>query len=210
MNQRVTEYIALYKGDSDFTCTEQEHCEVWGTAVTVTVCEYDHAHEYRVSARILLEKNGCRYECEGVERTHWEFFPVTVDGKSCILFSKTLYGFTLLDAETLTEVCDFFPEKVLHDKESFIITHAQTFGKYLILDGCYWGAPYEFAALDPARMRFVSLTEAYGVFAGDHTAEALGDALILRGENLEHEPAEIIVSVSDLDRLMAERGTTDF
>ncbi len=210
MNQRVPDYIALYKGDFVFTCTEQERCEVCGAAVTVTVCEYDQAHEHRVSARILLERNGCCYECEGVERTHWEFFPVTVDDKSCILFSKTLYGFTLLDAETLTEVYDFFPEKVLHDKESFIITHAQSYGKYLILDGCYWGAPYEFAALDPAQMRFVSLTEAYGILAGDHTARVQGDELLLKGENVDHEPAEITVRKSDLDRLMAERGTTDF
>ncbi len=210
MEQKLLDYMALYKDGHEFVPAEQVHREVCGAAVTVTVCEYDHAHEYRVSAHILLEKNGYRYECEGVERTHWDFFPVTVGGKSLILFSKTLYGFTLLDAGTLTEVYDFFPEKVLHDKESFIITHARTFGKYLIFDGCYWGAPYEFAAFDPTQMRFVSLTEAYGVLAGDHTAEARGDVLILKGENMEYEPAEIAVRASDLDRLMAERGTADF
>ncbi len=210
MEQKLLDYMALYKDDREFRPAEQEHCEVCGAAVTVTVCEYDHAHEYRVSAHILLEKNGYRYECEGVERTHWEFFPVTVAGRRCILFSKTLYGFTLLDAETLTEVSDFFPENVLHDKESFIITHAQTFGKYLIFDGCYWGAPYEFAALDPAQMRFVSLTKAYGILAGDHTARVQGDKLLLKGETVDYESSEITVSASDLDRLMAERGTTDF
>lgn len=210
MEQKLLDYMTLYQNDLEFMPTEQEHCEVCGADVTVTVCEYAHAHEHRVSAHILLEKNGYRYECEGVERTHWEFFPVTVGGRHYIFFSKTLYGFTLLDVETLTEVSDFFPEKVLHDKESFIITHAQTFGKYLILDGCYWGAPYEFAALDPAQMRFVSLTEAYGILAGDHTACVQGDKLFLKGENMDYEPAEITVSESDLDRLMDERGTTDF
>jgi hypothetical protein len=59
-------------------------------------------------------------------------------------------------------------------------------------------------------MRFGSLTEAYGVLAGDHTARIQGDELLLKGENLEHKPAEITVSASDLDRLMTERGTTDF
>jgi hypothetical protein len=59
-------------------------------------------------------------------------------------------------------------------------------------------------------MRFVSLTEAYGVLAGDHTARIQGDELLLKGENVDGEPTEITVSASDLDRLMTERGTTDF
>ena len=98
----------------------------------------------------------------------------------------------------------------MNGEESVIITNAQSCGKYLILDGCYWGAPYEFAALDPAQMRFVSLTESYGILAGDHTARIQGDELLLKGENWEHMPAEITVSMTDLDRLMTERRTADF
>lgn len=210
MNHTLQRYIDLYKEGADLTHSEADRFHVCGVRITVTLYEYDTESEHRDRAEILLEKDGLRYECEGIERPRWDFFPVTVDGRSYILFSKTLYGFTLLDAETLTEITDFFPEKVMNGEESFIITHAQSFGKYLILDGCYWGAPYEFAALDPAQMRFVSLTEAYGVFAGDHTARIQGDELLLKGENLEHKPAEITVSASDLDRLMTERGTTDF
>jgi hypothetical protein len=210
MDQRFSDYLTQYKNNYTFTETECQKSEVCGVRITVTLYEYDTESEHRDRAGILLEKDGLRYECEGIERPRWEFYPVTVDGCPCILFSKTLYGFTLLDAETLTEITDFFPEKVMNGEESFIITHAQSFGKYLILDGCYWGAPYEFAALDPAQMRFVSLTEAYGVFAGDHTARIQGDELLLKGENLEHKPAEITVRASDLNRLMTERGTTDF
>jgi hypothetical protein len=210
MDQRFSAYITQYEKNYTFTETEREESELLGVKITVILYEYDTDTEHRDRAEIFLEKDGLRYRCEGIERPRWDFFPVTVEGRSCILFSKTLYGFTLLDAETLTEITDFFPEKVMIGEESFIITHAQSFGKYLILDGCYWGAPYEFAALDPAQMRFVSLTEAYGVFAGDHTARIQGDELLLKGENLEHKPAEITVSASDLDRLMTERGTTDF
>ena len=210
MNHTLQRYIDLYKEGADLTHSETDRFHVCGVRITVTLYEYDTESEHRDRAGILLEKDGLRYECEGIERPRWDFYPVTVDGCPCILFSKTLYGFTLLDAETLTEAFDFFPEKVMNGEESFIITHAQSFGKYMILDGCYWGAPYEFAALDPAQMRFVSLTEAYGVFAGDHTARIQGDELLLKGENLEHKPAEITVSMTDLDRLMIERGTADF
>ena len=210
MNHTLQRYIDLYKEGADLTDSETDRFHVCGTEITVTLYEYDTESEHRDRAEILLEKDGLRYECEGIERPRWDFYPVTVDGCPCILFSKTLYGFTLLDAETLTEITDFFPEKVMIGEESFIITNAQSFGKYLILDGCYWGASYEFAALDPAQMRFVSLTEAYGILAGDHTARIQGDELLLKGENLERKPAEITVSASDLDRLMTERGTTDF
>ena len=210
MNHTLQRYIDLYKEGADLTYSETDRFHVCGVRITVTLYEYDTESDHRDRAEILLEKDGLRYECEGIERPRWDFFPVTVDGRSYILFSKTLYGFTLLDAETLTEITDFFPEKVMNGEESFIITNAQSFGKYLILDGCYWGASYEFAALDPAQMRFVSLTEAYGVLAGDHTARIQGDELLLKGENWEHKPVEITVSMTDLDRLMTERGTTDF
>ena len=210
MNHTLQRYIDLYKEGADLTYSETDRFHVCDVRIIVTLYEYDTESDHRDRAEILLEKDGLRYECEGIERPRWDFFPVTVDGRSYILFSKTLYGFTLLDAETLTEITDFFPEKVMNGEESFIITNAQSFGKYLILDGCYWGASYEFAALDPAQMRFVSLTEAYGVLAGDHTARIQGDELLLKGENWEHKPTEIIVSASDLDHLMTERGTTDF
>ena len=210
MNHTLQRYIDLYKEGADLTYSETDRFHVCGVRITVTLYEYDTESEHRDRAEILLEKDGLRYECEGIERPRWDFFPVTVDGRPCILFSKTLYGFTLIDPDTLTEITDFFPEKVMNGEESFIITNARSFGKYLILDGCYWGAPYEFAALDPAQMRFVSLTEAYGVLAGDHTPRIQGDELLLKGENLEHKPTEITVSASDLDHLMTERGTTDF
>ena len=210
MDRRFSDYLTQYKANCSFTETEREQTEVCGVRITVTLYEYDIETEHRDRAEILMEKDGLRYKCEGIERPQWDFYPVTVDGCPCILFSKTLYGFTLLDAETLTEITDFLPEKVMNGEESFIITNAQSFGKYLILDGCYWGASYEFAALDPAQMRFVSLTEAYGILAGDHTARIQGDELLLKGENWEHKPAEITVRASDLDRLMTERGTADF
>lgn len=210
-NDALHAYIARSVADGDYVSLGMEDTkEVNGITVFVECFECVAPDDHRTFARICLQKHGLCYQCEGVERSHWDFFPVTVDGKPYILFSKTLYGFTLLDSATLTEAYDFFPEKVCRGEESFIITHAQSFGKYLIFDGCYWGAPYEFAAYDPVQKRFVSLSEEYGVFAGDYTAEAQGNALVLKGLNMEYEPAETTVTESDIDRLMVEQGTTDF
>lgn len=211
MDQRFLDYLTRYKENYVFAETECRQSEVCGVRITVTLYEYETGTEYRSFARILLEKDGLCYECEGIERIRWEFFPVTVDGRACIFFSKTLYGFTLIDPDTLTEITDFFPERVYGGVESFIITHAQTFGKYLILDGCYWGAPFEFAALDPVQMRFVSFTEAYGVLAGDQTAAVAGDTLILlQGTSPDGQPVEITTTEQAIDCLMAESGTDDF
>lgn len=210
MGRIFTDYVTQYKGNRAFAVTERETSVIYGVNITVTLCEYDGETEHRTVAQILLEKDGLCYECEGIERSRWDFFPVTIEGKPYILFSKTLYGFTLLDPDTLTKAYEFFPEKVCRGEESFIITHAQDFGKYLIFDGCYWACPYEFSAFDPAGGLFVSLTESYSVFAGNHTATVQGDTLILIGEDHDGNPAEAMLSESAIDRLMTDRGIVDF
>ena len=210
MNHTLQRYIDLYKEGADFTYFETARSHVWGTEITVTVSDDDHPRRYRVIAHILLEKNGFRYECEGVDRNRWDFFPVTVDGRPCILFSKTLYGFTLLDAADLTEITDFFPVKVMNGEESFIITHAGSFGRYLIFEGCYWGCDYIYAAYEPATRCFADLSRAYGVLPGDHHARVWGGFLHLLGDTPDQETNEVKIKETDIFSLMAERGTTDF
>lgn len=210
MNHTLQRYIDLYKEGADLTYLEVDRSRVCGVEITVTVSDDDNPRRYRVTAHILLEKNGFRYECEGVNRNRWDFFPVTVEGRPCILFSKTLYGFTLLDAADLTEMTDFFPEKVMNCEESFIITHADSFGRYLIFDGCYWGCDYIYAAYDPATHRFVDLSRAYGILPGDHHAQVWGGCLHLLGDTPDRETYEVKIKEADISSLMTERGTADF
>ena len=101
MDQRFSDYLTQYKANCSFTETEREQTEVCGVRITVTLYEYDTEAEHRDRAEILMEKDGLCYGCEGIERTHWDFFPVTVDGRSYIFFSKTLYGITLIDPDTV-------------------------------------------------------------------------------------------------------------
>ncbi len=210
MNHTLQRYIDLYKEGADLTYSETDRFHVCGVRITVTLYEYDTESEHRDRAEILLEKDGLRYRCEGIERPRWDFFPVTVEGRSCILFSKTLYGFTLLDAETLTEITDFFPEKVMNGEESFIITHAGSFGEYLIFEGCYWGCDSIYAAYEPATHRFLNLSQAYGILPGDHYAQMWGDSLHLLGDTPDKETYEVKIKETDISSLMTERGTTDF
>jgi hypothetical protein len=210
MNHTLQRYIDLYKEGADLTYLETNRFQVCGAEITVTVSDDDHPRRYRVTADILLKKDGCRYECEGVDRNRWDFYPVTVNGKPCILFSKTLYGFTLLDAETLTEITDFFPEKVMNGEESFIVTHAGSFGGYLIFEGCYWGCDSIYAAYEPATHRFLNLSQAYGILPGDHYAQMWGGSLHLLGDTPDKETYEVKIKETDISSLMTERGTTDF
>lgn len=209
--EKYQAYLASYKANLPFTHVDHEAFEIHGISVTVDAYEYNDANNHREVAHLLLEKADYRYEFDCVDRHHWDFYPVTLDGRSYLLICKSLYGFTLLDPTTLNEVYDYFPEKVLENEESFIITGAQTFGKYLIFDGCYWGSSYEFCAYHHATKRFVSLTQIYGITAGDQSAEVVGENLILKGNDIEHwNPTEISIIEADIDRLMDERGTTDF
>lgn len=206
MDQRFSYYLTQYKANCSFTETEREQTEVCGVRITVTLYEYDTETEHRDRAEILMEKDGLRYGCEGIERTHWDFFPVTVDGRSYILFSKTLYGFTLIDPDTLTETYDYFPEKVYDGEESFIITDAKTFGRYLIFEGCYWGCPYEFAVYDHQSGKLADLSDRYKIFNGESRIE--GDRLILSGLGLNREPTKVCLTEKEIDGLISEYGVT--
>ena len=206
MDRRFLDYLTQYKANCSFTETEREQTEVCGVRITVTLYEYDTETEHRNRAEILMEKDGLRYGCEGIERTHWDFFPVTVDGRSYILFSKTLYGFTLIDPDTLTEAYDYFPEKVYDGEESFIITDAKTFGRYLIFEGCYWGCPYEFAVYDHQSEKLADLSDRYKIFNGESRIE--GDRLILSGLGLNREPTKVCLTEQEIDGLISEYGVT--
>ena len=207
MDQRYSDHLTQYKANYTFTETERQQSELCGIRITVTLYEYDTKAEHRDRAEILMEKGGLRYGCEGIERTHWDLFPVTVDGRSYILFSKTLYGFTLIDPDTLTETYDYFPEKVYDGEESFIITDAKTFGRYLIFEGCYWGCPYEFVAYDHELGAFVGLSALCEVYDGGSRIE--GDRLILSGLDTGMERTEVSLTDADIERLLMEYGVDD-
>ena len=204
MEQRFLDYMTAYKKDVAFLESETEEWDISGVHILVKLWESERDHERRDWAQIRMVRDGLHYECEGIERNRWDFFPVTVEGRAYILFSKTLYGFTLIDPDTLTEAYDYFPEKVYDGDESFIITDAKTFGRYLIFTGCYWGSPYFFVAFDHELEVFADLSHHYGVQDGECRIE--GDRLILSGLDLDMERAEACATEKDIDTLILLYG----
>ena len=207
MDRRFSDYLTQYKANYTFSKTERQQSELSGIRITVILYEYDTEAEHRDRAEILMEKDGLRYGCEGIERAHWDFIPVTVEGRPYIFFSKTLYGFTLIDPDTLTEAYDYFPQKVYDGEEAFIITDAKTFGCYLIFEGCYWGSPYGFVAYDHESGKFVDLSDHCGV--NDGVSRMEGDTLLLSGLGLNREPTKVCLTEQEIDSLISEYGVTD-
>ena len=162
-------------------------------------------------ASVVMEKGALRYTCELWERHNDQcFYPITLEGKTYLCFRKTLYGFTLLDTDTLLEAYDFFPEEVLWGDESFIICGAQSLGDLILFDGCYWACPYSYIVYDHKTRRFYDLYDAYHLQCGDGDGRVEGDTFCFSGRDQEDKKVEVCVTKEELYRFLAEKGTEKF
>lgn len=207
------EIIKKYMDDysEDFLYEHSECCsyEICGISAKIDVWEYDNGREYREKAHVLLEKGSLKYECECIDRHDWAnmFYPIIISGKAYLCFRKTLYGFSFIDVESLTEEYEFFPEKVIRWEESFIICDAKMLGDIIIFDGCYWACPYSCVAYDYRSGLFVNLSLEYGIGATDIESEIREDVLIIHGMNGDYSKT---VTCDDVRQLLKEKGNTDF
>ena len=101
--------------------------------------------ETTLTTFFLDGKKICEYTCN---EYFMKPYPYKYGGKRFVLFKKDLYGYTILNLETLEEY-NYFPSDVLYPDnknfgEAFIITDAIIFKDILIFEGCYWGGPYEY------------------------------------------------------------------
>lgn len=202
----INKYMAEYSEDFKYEFSESLMYEICGISVNVDVWEYNGDAGYREKAYVLLEKGNLKYECECIDRHEWDnmFYPLNMNGTSYLCFRKTLYGFTLLDTETLVEEYDFFPECVLGGEESFIIVDAKMFGDIIIFYGCYWACPYACIAYDHLAGVFVNLSDEYGV-ADDETV-IKDDVLVLRGTACNDDAKEATVSMNDIRLLLKNKS----
>ncbi|MBQ7847338.1 MAG: hypothetical protein IJ344_03540, partial [Clostridia bacterium] len=162
----VDRYIEEYKKGFVFTKEENEVStfEVRGVHIRVEPSSFFDGRQRREKTDVFLEKGEHKrsFECVDILSARGLFAPITLCGRDYLFFKRTLYGFILLNAETLQTAYEYFPKKVLEGEESFIITEALSFGNFLIFAGCYWAAPYEYFACDPKSMRFFALSKKYG------------------------------------------------
>ncbi len=205
----LNKYIQDYSENFIFEPAESFSYEICGISVKIDVWDYNSSTDYREKAYIRLQKGNLKYECECIDRHAWDdmFYPLNLNGKTYLCFRKTLYGFTFLDAETLVEEYDYFPEEVIGGHESFIIVDAKMLGDIIIFDGCYWACPYSCVAYDFRSGLFVNLSLEYGIGSADSESEIKDGALILHGADGAYNKT---VTHSDISRLLKEKGNTDF
>lgn len=209
MKKSLKKHISDYLGDSIFTPSDAYDLEIGHIQLHIETAEYDGEPWSKEKALVSMKKGDMSYEFTAIDRHDWEnaFWPVTVNASTYLCFRKTLYGFTLLNTETFEDY-DFFPEKVLDGKESYIVVSAVPFGDYIVFDGCYWGAPYVFYIYDHPNRRFLDLYDALGVYsAGDiPSAKAHENALTLKCENQARTPVTLNLSCGELEYLLNEKG----
>lgn len=103
----------------------------------------------RSELTVYRYNNEC-YCCKDIYSDEGTFlYMFTYRGHDMLMFRKDdLYGYTLLDLDTLEEY-DYFPQIVSDGAgESFIITEALLWNDVLLLFGCYWAGPFLCCLLD--------------------------------------------------------------
>lgn len=214
----MEKYIREYCEDFEFSQIEQLSQTISGIDIKIDIFEawkeIDGLKHYREKAFVTLTKGDKTYECTFYDEHSYgcSFFPVTIEGKAYLLFRKTLYGFTLLDADTLTEAYNYIPENVKKGEESFIITGANQLGKLLIFDGCYWAAPYECYVYDYEKKLFANISTTYGIDSLEEI-EVKDDMLYISGyafiDDEESKTVEKIISAEELNTQISENGVKE-
>ncbi len=208
----LNKYIEKYYRAQNFELSENRVTEIFGITIKTAVYEewkeIDGIKCHSEMAKVCFEKNGLKHECDCYGALNI-YLPVRVNGRDCVLFSKTLYGFTLLDAEALTEIYEYFPKAVLDGEESFIVAEVKQLDDILIFGGCYWAAPEECFAFDYHKKLFFNVSQELGILSNERIA-VCGDVLILTGTDENGEEVEKSVSKQELCRLIEEKGTSEF
>lgn len=201
-------YISDYTEGFTFEPYSDISYDISGIKVTINECTHESERGFRQKANVTLKKGDAVYEIVCVDKHRWDklFFPVTFNGKNCLCFRKTLYGFTILNVETLTEEFDYFPKRVLDNDEAFIIVNALSFGNYLIFEGCYWGCPYSFVAYDPSTERFCNLIDNPNFQSDKFFTE--DSRLHLIGTDSDNETVTVTLTLDDIRRMIDENGKT--
>lgn len=208
----LKKYISDYLDGAVFTPEAKISQEICGVKISIQPYISEPSKKGNLEkADLTFEKNGLKYECICIDQHHWDnsIFPVKIDGKDYLCFRKTLYGFTLLSAETLIEEYDYFPETVVTGDESFIISDAKSFSDLVIFYGCYWGAPYGCYAYDHAHKRFFDISLKSSIYDSD-PPQIIGNKLVLNGVTKAGAKKELALSGNDIRAMMASTGEVRF
>ncbi len=138
-------YIANHAVDASWTLVDEEietftmHARP-ATRITRTwERQTDTSRQSLETGRLILQDaNGAAHTFDTVDRV-FPPVPLTLRNRNCVLFCRTLYGYTLLDvADMAHPLRDYFPSAVLAGEESFIVCSALPLDDLIVLEGCYW------------------------------------------------------------------------
>ena len=204
-------YIKDYCGDFQFNFIEHISKVISNISINIDVYEAqkntDGIIHSREKAIVTLTKNDLKYQCELFEEHIYEncFFEVLLNCHSYLFFRKTLYGFTLLDTETLCEFYNYVPQAIKTGEESFIIVDVKQIDKFLVLDGCYWACPCESFAYDFESRLFVNISNYLGVASFDKSV-VKDNRLILSGRDNNNNYATKVITREEIATLISKNG----
>lgn len=207
----TNKYILEYAKDFAFDHSGRISVGVFDVEIYVDVFEHHSKLNYRETAHVVFKKGDLIYECNFCDRHHYQsdFYPITLNGQRFICFRKTLYGFTLINADTLSTEYEYFPESVIHGEESFIIMDAKTLDDFLIFEGCYWACPDECFAFNYKTKQFLNVSKMCDVFSLDRIL-LQDNNLILYGTDENDIEKQVTVSKQDIALGMSQNGQEDF
>lgn len=207
----IEKYLLEYSDGFNFVFSDHLSKRVFDVEIEIDIFEYSAQYSHREKAHVILKKGDLTYECDFCDAHNYEndFYPIILDGQHFICFRKTLYGFILINADTLSVEYEYFPESVLQSEESFIITEAKQLDNLLIFEGCYWACPYECFLFDFEKKLFWNVSKKYGLQSLDKT-ELQDNALVLYGTDENNFEKQITVSKQDMTIGIIEYGKPNF
>lgn len=204
-------YISEYIIDFEFDFSEHISQKIFDVEIDIDIFEYKAQRNYREKAFVTFKRGNLIYQCDFCDEHNYEscFYPVTLNGSNFICFRKTLYGFTLMNADTLDIEYEYFPEKIFDGEESFIITDVKQLDNLLIFEGCYWAWPYECFAFDFANKLFLNVSRMCDLFSLDKTV-LQNNQLLIYSTDANDTKKQITLSKQDLILGIREHGKMNF
>jgi hypothetical protein len=204
-------YIHEYSKGFHFVFSEHLSKRVFDIEIEIEMFEYCAPDSHREKAHVILKKGDLMYECDFCDEHDYEtdFYPIILNGRRFICFRKTLYGFTLINADTLSIEYEYFPESVTRGEESFIITDVKQLDNLLIFEGCYWACPYECFVFDYDKKLFLNVSKLYGLFSLEKTELRDGKLVIYATDEIGAEK-QITVSKQAFIDGIEKHGKKDF
>ena len=138
-NEYVDDYFNNWLNDCVHTDTENieynwKHCKM-----LLEQHNYENKEKHKSGQKVFLKiflNDKEIYSCLCSEITF--AYKYNHNNDDYLIFNKHLYGYTILNLNTLEEY-NYFPSDITdHKDEALIITNVDKYESILILQGCYW------------------------------------------------------------------------